>query len=114
MLFDKDMLPFCDRVMLNHVSNEVLLLNKSLWYSFHSYCAPGLTVLFHLIHHFLGYTVQTLTDFHEELTVWFVSSGAAVHGPNVLWSTLPIQRSTTETTSIEFPSMLEIVYVCQI
>ena len=29
-LFDKDMLPFCNRVMLNHVSNKVLVLNKSL------------------------------------------------------------------------------------
>ena len=51
---------------------------------------------------------------HEELTVCFVSGGAAVHGPNVLWSTPPIQKSTIETTWMESPSMLEIAYVWRI
>ena len=37
----------------------------------------------------------------------FFSVGAVVLGPNNLWSTPPIQKSTTETTLMEFSSMLK-------
>ena len=56
----------------------------------------------------LGVYCPDTQSFYEELTVWFVSGGAAMHGPNVLWSTPPIQKSTIETTSMESPSMLEL------
>ena len=62
------------------------------------------------------YTSHTLTKFLWGATclVCNTNRGAAVHRPNVLWSTPPIQKSTTKTTWVESPPMLKIAQALQI
>ena len=97
------------------------MLNKSQWYYFHLYCASRLLLLLQmLLCCFTLYVTFGVMLFrhsqslHKELTVWFVSGQAAVHGPKCPLVHSPIQKSTTETTSMKSPSMLEIVGVWQI
>ena len=58
---------------------------------------------------FWGILARHLLHFYGKLLVWFVSGGAAVHRPNVLWSTPPSKKSTIETTWVESPPMLKMV-----
>ena len=56
------------------------------------YFIADITVLFYLIHCFGVILSRHSGILYEELTGWFVSGEAAVHGPNVLWSTPPIKN----------------------
>ena len=71
------------------VCNQVMLFNKSQWYYFCLYCTAGLLLLLHMLLScftlYIAFRVilyRHSQSLYEELTVWFVSSGAAVHGPN--------------------------------
>ena len=57
---------------------------------------------------------QHSQSLYRELTVWFISGGVAVHRPKCPLVHSPIQKSTIATTSMESPSMLEIVCIWQI
>ena len=53
----------------------------------------GLLSCFTLYIAFWGYTIQTLTTFLWGANCLVVSGGAAVHGPNVIWSTPPLYKN---------------------
>ena len=97
------------------ISNDILctLINLCGINSTHT-VHQGLLCCFTLCIAFWGILSRHSLSFYEELTVGFVSGGATAHGPNVLWSTPPIQESTIKTAPMESPSMLETVHVWQI
>ena len=78
------------------------------------YLIADVAVLFCLLHCFQGYTAQKLTEPLWRADLFISPGGATALGPNILWSTPPIQKSTIETASMASPSMPEVVCVWQI
>ena len=96
MLFNWNMSP----LLLIYQWHLVCLINCCGVNSTHT-VHQGILCCFTLYIAFLvGILARHSLSFSGELFAWLVSGGAAVHRPNVLWSTPPIQKSTTGTTWI--------------